>query len=172
MRTLAPLLVIALALPSSSRANDVPESVERKTLEAALLLAGPGLATLPIELASSAPDGASQGVEGWTIHRAEGQGERIVIYTESGIFRCARWPHDSFLSHECLVRLASVIVHEAWHFRHGRGEVDAYGAQIVFLMANHASAAQIAAVQVARDRVLAVGRKPTAARSGRNRDEP
>jgi hypothetical protein len=171
MRTLAPVMVIAL-LPSSARAIDAPDLVERKTLEAALFLAGPGLATLPIELASSTPDGASQGVEGWTLYRADGQSERILIYTRSGIFRCARWPHDDLLSHECLVRLASVIVHEAWHFRHGRGEADAYGAQIIFLLANHARVAQITAVLTARDRVLAAARQPAEARSRGNRGEP
>ena len=165
MRTLAPVLVIALALPSPTLAIDAPDLVERKTLEAALFLAGPGLATLPIELASSAPDGASQGVEGWTIYRADGQSERIFIYTGSGIIRCARWPHDGLLSHECLVRLASVIVHEAWHFQHGRSEADAYGAQIIFLLANHAPVAQISAVLTARDRIVAAARKPAEARS-------
>jgi hypothetical protein len=57
------------------------------------------------------------------------------------------------------VRLASVIVHEAWHFKNGQQEAGAYSAQISFLMANHASDAQIAAVQMARDRVLAAARK-------------
>ena len=78
--------VTALALPSATRANDAPDLVERKTLEAALFLAGPGLATLPIELTSSAPDGASPRAEGWTIYRADGQSERILIYTGSGSF--------------------------------------------------------------------------------------
>jgi hypothetical protein len=67
------------------------------------------------------------------------------------------------LSHECLVRLASVIVHEAWHLRYGRLETDAYGAQIIFLLANHATGAQIAAVQTARDRVRAAARRPAVA---------
>jgi hypothetical protein len=52
-----------------------------------------------------------------------------------------------------------VIVHEAWHFSNGRQEAGAYGAQLSFLVANHAPDAQIAAVQLARDRVLAVARK-------------
>jgi hypothetical protein len=171
MRALAPLLVVALVLPPSSRTMEGLDLVERRTLEAALRLAGPGLSALPIELASSAPDGASPGVEGWTISGADGQAERIVIYTRSGIFRCARWPHDGPLSHECLVRLASVIVHEAWHFRYGRLEAGAYGAQIIFLLANHASGAQIAAVQTARDRVAASTRRQDEAVK-RKRDDP
>jgi hypothetical protein len=160
VQALAHLLVFALALPSSSGAMDTPDSVERRTLATALLLAGPGLTKLPIELASSAPDGASRGVEGWTLYGTDGQSEKIFIYTGSGIFRCARWPHGDLQSHECLVRLASVIIHEAWHFRHGRGEGDAYGAQIIFLLANNAPRAQISAVETARDRVVAAARTP------------
>ena len=159
MRTLAPLLLFALAVPCSSRASDNPAPVERQTLEAALVLTGFAIAKLPIELASVAPNGASQGVEGWTLYRADGQGERIVVYSESAIFRCASRPDKNTESHQCLLRLASVIVHEAWHFRNGRQETGAYTAQIQFLMANHASDAHIAAVQMARDRVLAAIRK-------------
>ena len=171
MRTLAPLLLFALAVPCSSRASDNPAPVERQTLEAALVLTGYAIAKLPIELASVAPNGASQGVEGWTLYRADGQGERIVVYSESAIFRCASRPDTNTESHQCLLRLASVIVHEAWHFRNGRQETGAYTAQIQFLMANHASDAHIAAVQMARDRVLAAIRK--AAKSAREiRDGP
>jgi len=159
MRTLAPLLLFALAVPCSSRASDNPAPVERQTLDAALVLTGYAIAKLPIELASVAPNGASQGVEGWTLYRADGQGERIVVYSESAIFRCASRPDTNTESHQCLLRLASVIVHEAWHFRNGRQETGAYTAQIQFLMANHASDAHIAAVQMARDRVLAAIRK-------------
>ena len=171
MRTLALLLLFALAVPCSSRASENPAPVERQTLEAALVLTGFAIAKLPIELASVAPDGASQGVEGWTLYRADGQGERIVVYSESAIFRCASRPDKNTESHQCLLRLASVIVHEAWHFRNGRQETGAYTAQIQFLMANHASDAHIAAVQMARDRVLAAIRK--AAKSAReSRDAP
>jgi len=159
MRTLAPLLLFALAVPSSSRAADTPSPVEWQTLEAALVLAGFAIAKLPIELASVAPNGASPGVEGWTVYGADGQGERIFVFSESEIFRCASRPDKNTESHQCLLRLASVIVHEAWHFRNGRQETGAYTAQIQFLMANHASDAHIAAVQMARDRVLAAIRK-------------
>jgi len=171
MRALTPLLVIALVLPPSSRTVEGLDLVELRTLEAALFLAGPGLSAFPIALASSAPDGASPGVEGWIVSGADGQAERIVIYTGSGIFRCAKWPHDGPLSRECLVRLASVIVHEAWHFRYGRLETGAYGAQIMFLLENHAPGRQIAAVQTARDRVAASTRRLDEAVK-RTRDEP
>jgi hypothetical protein len=64
-----------------------------------------------------------------------------------------------------------VIVHEAWHFRYGRLETGAYGAQIMFLLENHAPGRQIAAVQTARDRVAASTRRLDEAVK-RTRDEP
>ena len=59
-----------------------------------------------------------------------------------------------------------MIVHEAWHFSHGRQAAGAYSAQISFLLANHAEHAQIAAVQRARDRVFAAARKAAKAAGG------
>jgi hypothetical protein len=145
--------------------------VERETLEAARLLAGPAIAKLPIELASVPPYGASSGVEGWTLYRSDGQGERILVYTGSRIFRCASLPQQDPQRYQCELRLASVIVHEAWHFRNGRQEAGAYTAQIAFLIGNHASDAQIAAVQMARDHILSAVRQAAKAARG-NRDQP
>jgi hypothetical protein len=68
------------------------------------------------------------------------------------MFRCASWPLSM---HQCLVRLASVLVHEAWHFRHSRNEADAYEAQIGFLSRNRASTDHIQAVRIAAGRVVA-----------------
>jgi hypothetical protein len=38
------------------------------------------------------------------------------------------------------LKLASVIVHEAWHLQHGRDEAGAYDAQLIFLQMTEASA--------------------------------
>ena len=51
----------------------------------------------------------------------------------SEMFRCASRPLGM---RQCFVRLASALVHEAWHFEHGRSERDAYEAQIAFLLRN------------------------------------
>jgi hypothetical protein len=119
------------------------------------LLAGRSVAGLPIALASVLPDGASKGVEGWTIPRADGKGEQIFVYTGSEIFRCASKGENS----QCVLRLASIIVHEAWHFRNGASEDGAYAAQIAFLMGNRGALEQIAGVRMARDRILDAQRK-------------
>jgi hypothetical protein len=58
-----------------------------------------------------------------------------------------------------VLKLASVIVHEAWHFSRGGGEVDAYAAQITLLMAHHGALEEIADVRRSRDRAVVVEQK-------------
>jgi hypothetical protein len=117
---------------------------------------GPSVAGLPIALAALPPDEASRGVEAWTLRTAAGNGERIVVYSGSGLFRCASDPHR--LDYQCLLRLACAIIHEAWHYQHGLDEAAAYDTQIAFLTLHGSSTAQIATVRLARDYVLAAQR--------------
>jgi hypothetical protein len=112
-----------------------------------------GEACLPIVLAPVPPDEASRGIEGWILRREDGTAERIVVYSGSDVFRCASDPDR--LDYQCLLKLASIIVHEAWHYRHGPREAGAYDRQIAFLTAHHGSSAQITGVRLARARVLA-----------------
>src|SRR5262245_18007161 len=123
MRTIVTLVLFAVGLSSPERASDREDNIQHQTLERALLLAGPPVAGLPITVTSVHPPGASQGIEGWTTFRADGTGERIFVYAATDFFRCASWPLSIS---QCLVRVASVIVHEAWHFRNGRSEAGAY----------------------------------------------
>ena len=149
---------------SEARRADVDDQVEHQTLEAALSLAGRSIAKLPITLASVAPDTASTGVLGWTSVNAAGNGERIFLYTGSATFRCARPSRENY---QCVLKLASVLVHEAWHFRHGANEPDAYAVQIVFLMGNGGSLDQIADVRLSRNRAVTAARAAIkAARKG------
>jgi hypothetical protein len=146
------MLALPLYLPWTSR-GDV---FDRETLESALILAGLDGTDLPITLARVAPASASTGVEAWTSYGADGNVEQIFVYTGSDMFRCARWP---FGMRQCQIRLASVLVHEAWHLEHGRDEADAYEAQIAFLMRNGAATEHVKAVRLARNRVLAAERR-------------
>jgi hypothetical protein len=122
-------------------------------------VAGLDRANLPITLATAPPASASHGIEAWTSYDADGTGERIFIYTGSDIFLCARWPLSL---RQCRIRLASVLIHEAWHFEHGPNEAAAYEAQIAFLMRNGAAPEHVKAVRLARNRVLAEERRATA----------
>jgi hypothetical protein len=129
---------------------------DRDTLDAALILAGLDRADLPITLVETAPPSASPGVEAWTSYDANGSAVRIFVYAGSDMFRCARWPLGM---RQCRIRLASALVHEAWHFEHGRNEKEAYETQIAFLMRNGAATEQVKAVRLAQNRVLATARR-------------
>ena len=152
-RVLAVLvLILALYLPQASRSV----AFDRQTLDTALTLSGLDDANLPISLAASLPASASHAAEAWTSYDADGTGERIFLYTGSDMFRCARWP---FGMRQCRIRLASVLIHEAWHFEHGQNEQDAYEAQIAFLLKNGAATEHVNAVRLAQNRVLEAERR-------------
>jgi hypothetical protein len=165
MRNIAWLFIVVgtWCLPASIRAADSTPADERAALERALELAGPRLYRhLPIVLIATLPGIVSPGAEAWTVYDEYGTGDRIFVYTRSRTFRCAsalRSDRD-----QCLLRLASIIVHEAWHLRHGPDEAGAYEAQLAFLRLTEASAflqvsetasQDIREVRRARDRALA-----------------
>jgi hypothetical protein len=156
---LAPFLVFTLALPCSSRASDNHDRVDRQTLEAAILLVESSYRQATDRARAGCAARRFSWHRGWTTFQADGPGERIAVYTGSEIFRCASWALQNPEGRDCVLRLASVIVHEAWHFTNGREELGAYSAQLLFLMTNHASDVQIAAVQMSRDRAVAAARK-------------
>ena len=149
------ILTFILHLPSASRSVEI----DQEALDTALRLAGLERAKLPIVLAAAPPASASHGIEAWTSYAADGTSERIFIYTRSDMFQCARWP---FGLRQCRIRLASALIHEAWHFEHGQDEGGAYEAQIAFLMRNGAASEHVNAVHLARKRVLAAERRGTA----------
>jgi len=145
-------LTLTLSMPWVSRSGEI----DRQTLDTALLLAGLDRASVPVTLAATPPSSASHGVEAWTSYDTDGRSKRIFLYTGSDMFRCARWPLGL---RQCRIRLASVLVHEAWHLEHGQDEEDAYEAQIAFLMRNGAATEHVKAVRLAQDRVLAAERR-------------
>jgi len=165
MRNIVWLFIVVgtWCVPSTVRAADSTPTQERAVLDRALRLAGPHLyADLPFVLISELPRTVSPGAEAWTVNDEHGKGGRIFIYTRSGTFRCASVPRSD--QDRCLLKIASVIVHEAWHLRNGRDEVAAYDAQLIFLQLNEASAflqlnkaatVDILEVRRARDRALA-----------------
>jgi hypothetical protein len=128
-----------------------------RALDAALFLAGGRFAGLPIAFAVVPHATASPGVEAWTEYGEDGHGTRIWLYTESEVFRCAsRMPNADY---RCLMKLASIVVHEAWHFRHGRSEVGAYTAQITFLEFEGGSSIDVSGVRKSRDVIVAAERQ-------------
>ena len=142
-----------------------PGDVDERTLQNARFLIRTAAAHVPIVLASAPPDGATQGVEGWTTFGETGRGEQIFVYTESETFRCARTTREF----QCLLKLASIIVHEAWHFMNGRDEAGAYQEQMAFLVLNGASDLQMSGVGAAGRLLVAAQRKARQARTDEKR---
>jgi hypothetical protein len=158
VQALAPLLVFALALPSAAQVSDKKDRVRRDALDAALVLTNPHAAGVPVVFASVPPDSASPGVEAWTVFREDGRADHVAVYTKSSVFICAsRHTPVHVNPYICLLKLASIIVHEAWHFKNGPDEAGAYEAQLQFLeVRGGGSAAEVAeGVRRARDRVNA-----------------
>ena len=165
MRNIAWLFIVVgtWCLPATIRAAESTPADERVTLERALELAGPQLYRhLPIVLIAALPGMVSPDAEAWTVYDEHGTGDRIFVYTRSRTFRCASASRSD--QDQCLLRLASIIVHEAWHLRHGPDEAEAYEAQLAFLRLSEASAflqvsetasQDIREVRRARDRALA-----------------
>lgn len=151
-RVLMALMLALPHLPWTSTGN----APDYETLEVALVLAGLNDADLPITLAYDTPASASRGAEAWTSYDATGIGKQIFVYTGSDMFRCASRP---LRMRQCVIRLASVLVHEAWHLEQGPNEERAYEAQIAFLLRNGAATEHVAAVRLAQNRVLAAKRR-------------
>jgi hypothetical protein len=141
---------------ASARSADYNEQTDGQTLETALALAGPHVAKLPIALTSLKPDNASAGAQAWTTVDLDGTANRIFVFTGSPAFRCAKQSKDNS---QCRVKLASVIVHEAWHFKHGSNEAEAYSAQLLFMLSHDAALEQIVDVRRSRDWAIAAQRK-------------
>jgi hypothetical protein len=127
---------------------------ERKILEEAIILAGLQSVRPRIVLTSELLAARTQGVEGWTVIGEDGKGYQIFVYTRSRTFQCASGRQNA---NQCLLKLASVIVHEAWHLKYGPDEAAAYTAQEAFLEFNHASPLLITEIRQARRRVLSRG---------------
>ena len=169
--TCCPLLVAAVLSLGATRA--IAQGVEardaegrsldaERTLERAIQLAGPSVAGLPVVLATKPPDGASDGVEAWLLRGQDERPRQIVVYGESETFRCASGV--SRQDYQCLLKVASLIVHEAWHYRNGPEEARAYAAQIEFLVLHGGSSTMVSGVRRAQARIVAARRRADGAR--------
>jgi hypothetical protein len=78
----------------------------------------------PIVLLPERPPYASANVEAFVLHEPD----RIVLLTSTQVFRQAQRADPNYL--EAVRKLASILVHEEWHLRHGPEEAGAYEAQL------------------------------------------
>jgi len=83
----------------------------------------------PIELVSARPPYVSAHAEGYVL-----QGHaRIHLVTASSAFARARRALYKCGDVNAIRKIASMLVHEEWHVRHGSDEADAYLAQLTTL---------------------------------------
>ena len=109
------------------------------TAEAVLICAlemlGRTASTLPpIDFVSSPPPGVPAIAEAYV----DASRSAIHLITSSQVFRRAQNARWQCGEADALRKLASILVHEEWHVRHGTSETDAYQAQLMTLLLLHA----------------------------------
>jgi hypothetical protein len=122
------------------------------------LLGRSASSTVPIKFLDAAPRGASQYVEAFVMRDPD----TIYLITTSAAFRDAQNARTEWLRREGCLKIASVIVHEEWHLRHGDDEEGAYQAQLMALTMLNARSPVITSVRRSMQAVLAAQRaRPT-----------
>lgn len=87
----------------------------------------------PVRLIDHPPRGVSQFAQGYALPDT---GE-IVLITSTDAFKQAQ--ADRCKDREAIREIASVLVHEEWHLRHGSDEAGAYDAQLMALLTTGAN---------------------------------
>jgi hypothetical protein len=107
--------------------------------------------TVPIRFLEHAPRGASKNVEAFVMRDPD----RIYLITSTEAFRDAvQGPRPGGGIDGCR-KVASIIVHEEWHLRHGEDEEGAYLAQLMTLTQLGAPGAMITSVRRSMRSVIA-----------------
>jgi hypothetical protein len=94
------------------------------------LLSGSTSRLPPIELVDTPPWDVSRNAEAFVRYDPA----RIFLVTSTPVFREAQRMRHPDRSRAPFVKLASIIVHEAWHLNHGDDEEGAYDAQLIALL--------------------------------------
>ena len=143
----------ALCAPAHGQSTPVTSLRDRAVLDKALVVAGLQSTRPWIVVTSELPQARSAEAEAWIVYSEDHARDRIFVYAGSRTFRCASVVHRD--QYQCLLKLASVIVHETWHLKNGPDERGAYDAQLAFLDFRQASVSTMNEVRGARRRVLA-----------------
>ena len=109
----------------------------------ALDLLGRSHAIAPITLLPSTPRSASTNAEAFVSYEPP----TIYLITSTDAFREAERGVSGHAAGEGCRKIASIIVHEEWHLRHGADERGAYEAQLTALAALGASSPLITSVR-------------------------
>jgi hypothetical protein len=147
---LAILFLVATIAAVAAAPAETGTADEIEALDSARFLTKQ-VGTLPIVLTGVRPGYVSDLAEAWTVRDPQTGDGVILVYTGSAAFRCAMRPHQNY---QCTIKLASILVHEAWHLKYGADERYAYDAQLRFLKM-YGSGQLVNGVRRARATVLA-----------------
>jgi len=114
-------------------------------LACALDLLGRSSTAAPVRFIDRPPIEATRGVEAFV----ERDPPVIYLLTSTETFRQALHPRPGWSLRDACRKIASIIVHEEWHLRHGTDEQGAYYAQLTTLAALQAEPPTIARVKQA-----------------------
>ena len=114
----------------------------------------------PIELVDVPPPYASPQADAY-VRVGEA---RIYLVTSSDVFRRAQASKYRCGDLDAHRLLASVIIHEEWHVKHGRDEVEAYNAQLITMQLLGARPGNPAYTMVWRSARAALARRKAADR--------
>jgi hypothetical protein len=109
-------------------------------LACALDLLGRSSTAAPVRFIDRPPIEATRGVEAFV----ERDPPVIYLLTSTETFRQALHPRPGWSLRDACRKIASIIVHEEWHLRHGTDEQGAYYAQLTTLAALQAEPQTIA----------------------------
>jgi hypothetical protein len=90
----------------------------------------------------------------------------IYLVTSSPAFQRAQRSQDRCGAFNDLRKLASILVHEEWHVRHGPGERQAYEAQLTALTGLSAGPGHVLYAEVRRSMAVALASSPQPTRWG------
>jgi hypothetical protein len=99
--------------------------------------------TVPIRFLDHPPPDVSRNAEAFTVHDPD----TIVLITATEAFRNAQRGATEPGGRDGCRKLASVIVHEEWHLKHGGDEEGAYLAQLTTLAMLNAPPAMLTSVR-------------------------
>jgi hypothetical protein len=119
------------------------------------MLGRPAHSTVPIMFVDSPPPGVSRTAEAFVTRNPP----TIYLITSAVAFRDAMRTRDKYENLDAFRKVASIIVHEEWHLKHGPDERDAYLAQLTTLAALGANSAVITSVRLSMASAVAAQKR-------------
>jgi hypothetical protein len=108
----------------------------------------------PIRFLDNPPGAASPNAEAFVMRDPD----TIYLITSAAAFREAQTSRSEGGRREGCLKVASIIVHEEWHLKHGDDEEGAYQAQLMTLIVLNASSPLITSVRRSMTAVLSAQR--------------